>query len=247
MRRSPNQTFLSNTDSISATGSSIRRKACGGLLARRERWSLTWRGWMALLFGLLGLASLFLFGLHPFFAVTSREKTDVLVVEGWIRQYAIHAAAEEFRRSNYSRIYTTGGPVTGLGGYVSDYSTSASIGAGNLRKVGVAPEFIQMVPSRVSGRDRTYSSALALRDWFHEHNVSPASINVVTEELHARRTRLLFQKALGDGIKVGIIAIPSPDYDASRWWRYSEGVREMLGETIAYIYVRVFFWPDSAK
>ena len=55
--------------------------------------------------------------------------------------------------------------------------------------------------------------------------------------------RLLFQKALGDGIKVGIIAVPNPDYDPKYWWRYSDGVREVIGESIAYIYARLFFWP----
>jgi hypothetical protein len=38
------------------------------------------------------------------------------------------------------------------------------------------------------------------------------SLNVVTEDAHARRTRLLFQKALGNDVTVGIISIPNPDY-----------------------------------
>ncbi len=58
-------------------------------------------------------------------------------------------------------------------------------------------------------------------------------INVLTEDAHARRTWLLFQEALGrDMLKVGIIAVPSPDYDPSRWWRTSAGVREVLDEGI---------------
>jgi uncharacterized SAM-binding protein YcdF (DUF218 family) len=94
-------------------------------------------------------------------------------------------------------------------------------------------------------RDRTYSSAIALRDWFREHNMSVHGINVVTEDVHARRTRLLFQEALGPGVEVGIISVPNPDYDASHWWRFSEGVREVMSEGIAYIYAKFFFWPAS--
>jgi hypothetical protein len=60
------------------------------------------------------------------------------------------------------------------------------------------------------------------------------SFNVVTEDAHARRTRLLFQKAFGHGVRVGIISIPNRDYDAKHWWRSSEGVREVIGEAIAY-------------
>jgi hypothetical protein len=80
-----------------------------------------------------------------------------------------------------------------------------------------------------------------LRDWFCEHHLSVHDINVVTESVHARRTRLLFQEAFGDGVLVGIIAVPDPDYDANHWWRYSEGVREVIGETIAYAYAKCFW------
>ena len=56
--------------------------------------------------------------------------TDTLVVEGWIHEYAIRAAVEEFKKGSYQRVFTTGGPVVGNGGYVNDYQTSASVGAG---------------------------------------------------------------------------------------------------------------------
>ena len=45
---------------------------------------------------------------------------------------------------------------------------------------------------------------------------------------------------------IGIIAIPDPDYDARHWWRYSEGVREILGESIAYLYAAWFFRPPPS-
>jgi len=69
----------------------------------------------------------------------------------------------------------------------------------------------------------------------------------MTEDMHARRTRLLFEEALGKSITVGIIAVPNPDYDARRWWRYSDGVREVIGESIAYIYARFFFYPSVSS
>ena len=53
-----------------------------------------------------------------------------------------------------------------------------------------------------------------------------------------RRTHLLFQKAFGNNVAVGVIAVPNPDYDARRWWRYSDGVRDLIGESIAYIYAK---------
>ena len=184
---------------------------------------------------------------YPFLAITERVKTDELVVEGWIPFYAIHAAAREFASGSYREVLTTGGPITGMGGYINDYNTSASLGAGRLKAEGVPSAVIQMVPSRVSGRDRTYSAALALRHWLDQQGTEVKAINVVTADTHARRTRLLYQEALGRKVQVGVIAVPNPDYDARRWWRYSEGVKEVITESVAYLYARLFFWPGAAK
>ena len=189
--------------------------------------------------------SLFLLRVYPFLAVTHRVNTNVLVVEGWVHEYAIRAAVGEFRRGSYQRVLTTGGPVEGSGSYINDYQTSASVGADLLKKYGLPNELVQIVPSRVMDRDRTYGSAIALRNWWREHNTSVQSINVVTEDLHARRTRLLFQKALGHDIAVGIVAVPNPDYDARHWWRYSAGVKDVFAEAIGYVYAKLFFYPSE--
>lgn len=216
-----------------------------GTLTRKERWGFSWRG--RLILALLGFSTavLLLLNVQPFLAETHRVNTNVLVVEGWIHEYAIRAAVEEFRRGSYQRVFSTGGPVTGIGHYVNDYQTSASVGADLLKSAGVPPDSVQMVPSRVMDRDRTYGSAVALREWLHEHNMPVHSINVLTEDSHARRTRLLFKKALGKNLTVGIIAVPNPDYDARRWWRYSEGVKDVGSEAFAYIYARFFFYPSE--
>jgi uncharacterized SAM-binding protein YcdF (DUF218 family) len=218
-----------------------------GTFVRKERWGLSWRGWSIVFAGILLTFSSSLFCVYPFLAATYRVDANVLVVEGWINEYAIRAAVEEFRSSSYQRVFTTGGPVEGTGGYINDYQTSASVGADLLTKSGLPNESLQMVPSRVMDRDRTYGSAVALRNWFREHNMSVQSINVVTEDLHARRSRLLFQKALGDNVTVGVIAVPNPDYDARRWWRYSEGVKDVISETAAYLYAKLLFHPSDPK
>ena len=221
----------------------IRKKRLFGIINRKERWGLSWKGWLVMGVIIIGLVSWSVDAVYPFLAVTGRVNTNALVLEGWVHEYAIRAAINEFNAGHYERLFTTGGPVVGTGGYTNDYNTSASVGAGRLKAEGFSPDLIQMVPSQVSGRDRTYNTGRALRDWFNEHHMTVRGINVVTEDVHARRTRLLFQKALGGGIKVGIIAVPNPDYDPKYWWRYSDGVREVIGESIAYIYARLFFWP----
>jgi uncharacterized SAM-binding protein YcdF (DUF218 family) len=215
-----------------------------GAINRKERWGLSRRGWLVCVF--LGSAAFFwfLFGAHSFLSISQPANTDILVVEGWVHEYAIVAALQEFKKGHYQRILTTGGPVSGLGHYINDYQTAASVGAARLRKIGIPEDSLQMVPSHVMSRDRTYASAVALREWFREHDLAAKNLNVLTENVHARRTRLLFQKALGNDVLVGIIAVPNPDYDSKHWWQYSEGVKDVISEGTAYVYARLCFYPS---
>jgi uncharacterized SAM-binding protein YcdF (DUF218 family) len=223
------------------------RRALFGLVTRRERWSLSWRGRLILASALLLVGALCIKGVYPFLAITHSVNANILVVEGWIHEYAIRAAVKEFQTNHYQRVFTTGGPVVGSGEYINDFHTSASVGADLLRKNGLANGSVQIVPSRVMDRDRTYGSAVALRNWFRDHNMSVAGINIVTEDLHARRTRLLFQKAFGKDVQVGIIAVANVDYPANRWWHYSEGLKDVVSEFAAYLYARLlFFAPQTA-
>jgi len=217
-----------------------------GLFDRKERWSLSWRGRLIVTFALLLVSVLFLKGVYPFLAITHRVDANTLVVEGWINEYAIRAAAKEFQSNHYQRVFTTGGPVRGTGGYINDFMTSASVGADLLKKWGVPDERLQMVPCRVTDRDRTYGSAVALRNWFRDHNTVVSGIDVITEDVHARRTRLLFQKAFGKDVQVGIIAVANVDYPANRWWHYSQGLKDVVSEFTAYLYARLLFFPEES-
>jgi uncharacterized SAM-binding protein YcdF (DUF218 family) len=219
--------------------------AMWGMFDRKERWSLSWRGRLIVASALMVVGALVLKGVYPFLAITHPVNANILVVEGWINEHAVRAAVKEFQSNHYQRVFTTGGPVVGTGGYINDFYTSASVGADLLRKNGLANGSVQMVPSRVMDRDRTYGSAVALRNWFHDHNMAVSSIDVVTEDVHARRTRLVFEKALGKNVVVGIIAVPNPDYDWRRWWWYSEGVKGVASEALAYAYARLFFYPSE--
>jgi uncharacterized SAM-binding protein YcdF (DUF218 family) len=220
------------------------RQKCWGMINRRERWGISARGWLVLFSTVAVLGLAFVFTIHDFLAITERVPADVLVAEGWMNPYGIQGAVNEFKSGHYTKIYTTGGPENGTGVYVNDFQTSASIGADQVVRFGVAQDLVQMVPSHVNGRDRTYNSALALKQWFREHHLNVTALNVVTEDCHARRTRLLFQEAFGDSAKVGIVSVPNTDYDPKRWWHYSEGVRQIISETPSYLYAKFLFWPS---
>jgi uncharacterized SAM-binding protein YcdF (DUF218 family) len=216
-----------------------------GMLARKERWGLSMRGRLAAGALSLALAWLMLIETHPFLAVTDRVDANYLVMEGWVHMFAAQTTAAEFRSGKYRGIFVTGSPVKGSGDYDKDSNTEAWVGADLLLRAGIPEGQLQRIARRQVDRDRTYGSALELKTWIQEHHPEVHAINVLTEDAHARRTRLLFQEALGPDIKVGVIAAPNPDYDPHHWWRYSEGVREITGETIAYLYAKFLFWPEK--
>jgi uncharacterized SAM-binding protein YcdF (DUF218 family) len=218
-------------------------QAMWGIFVRKERWSHSWRGRLIVASAVLLLGALVLRGVYPFLATTHRVNANILVVEGWIHEYAIRAAVKEFQSNHYQRVFTTGGPVGGIGKYINDFYTSASVGADLLKKCGLPEGRLQMVPSCVMDRDRTYGAAVALRNWFRDHNMGVSSIDVVTEDLHSRRTRLLFQKTFGKEVQIGTIAVPNLDYPTKRGCHYSQGLKDVVSEFAAYLYAKLLFFP----
>lgn len=215
----------------------------GRFFRRKECWVPTWRTWaIALAVGLAGVAGV-VFGIHPFLALTRPVTADVLVVEGWCDDEVMKAALAEFERNRYSSLLVTGGPVD-MGAALNAYSTFAEFGAANLRKMAHPEVPIVPVPAPRVDRDRTYSTAVALRQWFLKQGSPPARINLVTVGPHARRSHLLFQIALGKETEVGILSIPDPKFDPDRWWTSSAGVRTVIGEFLAYAYAATLFQPS---
>jgi len=215
-----------------------------GFLCRRQCLVPTWRGWLALLAAAAVLVVLAVQGAYSFLAVTEPVPGGTLVVEGWAPDYALAEALAELRRNPYLDLFVTGGPLE-RGAPLSEYKTYAELGAATLARMGASTNAIQPVPAPLVRQDRTYTSAVALKHWLREHGTAVTNFNVISVGPHARRTRLLYQKALGGRVNVGIIAVADRDYDASRWWTSSLGVRAVTGEWVAYGYARLWFRPPE--
>lgn len=213
-----------------------------GLCRRRECTLPTWRGCLVLL--LVFVASVIVVGrsTHSFLAMTDPVVGGILVVEGWNQDYAMQQAVAEFRRNPYQKLYVTGGPLE-VGTPLLEYKTYAQRGVAILLKMGLTTNDLEAVPAEWVRQDRTYTAAVALRDYFREHGGVPSKIHLLTQGAHARRSRLLLQMALGKGPKVGVTALDVRDYDPEHWWRSSAGVRDVIGEVIAYAYARLLFRP----
>jgi hypothetical protein len=217
-----------------------QQQTCLGLLRRRQCLFPTWRGWLALAFLLTGLSIIGVHRIYPFLAVNAPVPGGMLVVEGWAPDWAMEETSAEFRRNHYDKVFVTGIPVE-RGTILSDYKTYAQVGAATLLKLGMSSNSVQAVPTPGVRQDRTYASAVALRTWWRDHGVAATKINLITMGAHARRSRLLYQKVLGRGVTVGVVAVPARDFDEGHWWTSSQGVRIVVGEALAYGYARVLF------
>ena len=215
-----------------------------GLFRRRECLVPTWRGWIVLLAIGVGLTAIAAREIYPFLAVNEPIPGGVLVVEGWLPDYALEETVAEFRRDQSRRLFVTGGPIE-RGAPLVEYRSSAELCAATLFRLGLETNAVQAVPARKVRRDRTYASAVTLKNWLDQHGIGRTNINVISVGAHARRTRLLFAKAFGDGYTVGIICIEDQSYDPHRWWESSAGVRTIMGESIAYLYARLLFKPPT--
>lgn len=211
-----------------------------GLIRRRQCLLPTWRGWLILLLLVIGFAVIGVRCLYPFLAPNDALPGGVMVVEGWAPDYALELAAREFHLNHYEKVYVTGGPLD-IGSFLSEYKTFADRGAASLLKMGLTTNEVQAVPAPFARQDRTYTAATALRNWWRAHNLAPTAVQLMSEGAHARRSRLLYRKALGSDARVGVTAIPDKNYDPRHWWRSSAGFRSVLDESIAYFYVIFFF------
>lgn len=209
-----------------------------GLLRRRRVLVPTWLGWLALLVAFAVFALFVVRQAQSFLAVNEPLPGGALVVEGWAPDYVLEEAATEFERGPYEKLYVTGGPIE-AGAHLAEYQTYAERGAAILLKLGLNPNKVQAVPAPLVPQDRTYTALIALRDWFQDHRTMPAKVHLITRGPHARRSRLLLQHAMDKQVQVGVTAVPVREYDTVHWWRSSAGVRDVIGEALAYGYV---FW-----
>jgi hypothetical protein len=203
-------------------------------------------GWLGIF---VVMCSCLFFGgknVYSFLAVNEPVPSDVLVVEGWVPEYALKEAVNEFRKGKYRVVVTTGAPIFSHPTLLN-FDNYAELASAYFVKVGIDEKMVAPVPATKVERDRTYESALALRNWLMRGPAKVHSLDVFTLGAHARRTRMLFQYALGNDVVVGVIAARDETFNSEEWWKYGSGVRSVIGEFLTYAYAKVFFWPDRAQ
>jgi hypothetical protein len=200
----------------------------------------TLSGWLLILIALCGAFYIFINSVNSFLSLNKPVEANMLVVEGWLPDYAVAMAMNEFKKNNYSKLITTGGPLE-QGDYLSEYKTFAQLSAATYRKLGLDSNTVVAVPTPEVGKNRTYAAACDVKRWMDTSGLSILAINLISQGTHSRRSWLLYQRAFGKKIKVGIISCPDKGYDAKKWWISSKGFRAVTDEIIAYAYAKFIF------
>jgi len=215
------------------------------LLEVRQRTVLTWQGRLVVCLTLLAICAGSVRGCHAFLAVNAPVEASTLVVQGWLPDFALQEAVAEFHRGRYDVMLVLGGPVE-QGAMLAEYKDYATIGVAIVERLGMPRDRIRPIITGRAIRDRTFANAVAMASQLRSSNAMPARIDVVALGPHARRTRLLFEEALGPGISVGVICVNDVRYEPARWWASSSGFRDVTGEAIAWLYARFVFAPFMA-
>jgi hypothetical protein len=217
------------------------------LFARRECWVPTARGWVLLATVLLSCGWLGVNYLNGFLSLNRPVQAEVLIVESWLPDYALQGALDEFRRGGYKLLIAAAASLPGGWTGQSRYKTGAELAAATLAALGLETNFIVVMPGSDAMRDRTYSSALGVKAWLESSNSPVRAVNLYSLGPHSRRSWLLYQKAFGKGVRVGVFSHPDDEYDPKRWWATRDGFRSVAGEAIAYLYARILFHPPNSE
>ena len=201
---------------------------------------LTPIGWVVVSMGFGLVMVLVVLFVHPFLAPTKPIHGDILVVEGWLPDYALKKVKVYFQKEGYKLLVTTGGRIS-TGSFLSEHETWAELALSSLNELGIPQKKIIAVPGLLNiKKDRTYHSALAVKKRLYSEGLHETSIDIVSLGAHGRRSWFLFEDVFSP-VNVGVISILPNDYDVSQWWFFSEGVRSVVSESIAYFYARFIF------
>jgi hypothetical protein len=92
------------------------------------------------------------------------------------------------------------------------------------------------IDAKITESHRTFESAVAVWRVLRDEGIRPNSLNLFSFGAHARRSALVFGKVFANEAKVGVIGWSPPEYKSEPWWRSSERSRELLDETVGYLY-----------
>ena len=173
--------------------------------------------------------------LYPFLSPCRPADSPIVVIEGWIADAPLTELLAWAETNNVTTLYLTGGPIT-TGSWLAAWKSYPEMTLARLEALGVDGRYtIRAFPAPETRKDRTYVSAVALRDALAPGGIPP-SFTLASEAPHLRRSAHLFRRAFGGNCEIGTLPLTPTDFDGSDWYRSSAGVRTVLSEALALPY-----------
>ncbi len=124
------------------------------------------------------------------------------------------------------------------GRYTPGMPTFAHQGAALLAANGLPEEIITIVPAFMDRMGRSHANAAAFALVAEQQGIR--RFDVVSDGIHARRSRMLYRSALGRTAEVGVIALEDPTFGKD-WWKHKDGRRRMGREITGLLLARLPF------
>jgi hypothetical protein len=105
---------------------------------------------------------------------------------------------------------------------------------------GIADSLIIPIQADTMNKSRTYSTALAVKDYLHRSGIDCPAIMVMSHGVHARRTYISYRKAFGKGSRIGIIASEDIEIRKDNWFKTSAGRKKIFREISGVLYASFF-------
>lgn len=208
-------------------------------------WLPKW--WVALLITIIAVSLLWigLKNMSSYLAVSEPKHGNYLVVDGWLNKNNLKQALDIFRHpdNRYTYLITIGGPD--ILNQNIEALTYAEQSAKFFRSNGVDEKKIIIISTPHSAQDRTYLSAVKLREWFYKEEKQNSVIDVFTGAVHARRTLFLYNLAFRSKINIGVYAAEPVNFSLKTWWKTSQGAKTTVTEFLAYLWTILFFSPGE--
>jgi len=210
------------------------------LVRKTEVWRPTRWGFL-LIFLLIGVLGLGLsLGLYPFLAQNCPlSQAELIIIEGWLEDAELIEVLDGVESNAF--FVTTGGPIK-LGGSLLKEKTYAEVTTARLQQLGVSSEVILTASAPDVVADRTYASALAARRALEERGLLGRPANLYTLGAHSRRSFLLYRLAFDSEGSLGVVSLENEELDLRHWCSSSLAFRQVVGETIAWLYVQCTRW-----
>ena len=178
-----------------------------------------------------------------FLAIEQPVGSRHLIIEGWLGKSELEEARRVFEANAYELAIVSGGPI------IDEFNRGPANYAERARAYLISSGFPEnkliAIPASHSAQDRTFLSAVMVRDWYTNQDIRVESLDIFTSSVHSRRSRDLFQLAFGAESRIGVYAATPEGYELDRWWKSSAAIKKIISELLGWMFVQCCFDPGK--